>query len=128
MTAGAFADACALVVFFADAGAGMTAVGRKAMLGEVCVSSITVWELTRKAKLGLLPPLPQENGSFATWLAQQGFVPSPLGWGDAERANMLPMLHKDPIDRMLIAQALRAGCPIITSDTLFEAYGVTTVW
>ncbi len=128
MTRSAFADACALVNFFAASGAGMSDAGREAMLGEVFVSSITVWELTRKAKLNLLPPLPEENGSFAAWLARSGFVPSPLGWGDAERANTLPMLHKDPMDRMLIAQALSAGRPVITSDILFEAYGVTTVW
>ncbi len=128
MTPGAFADACALINFFADAGAGMTGAGRRAMLGEVFVSSITVWELTRKARLGLLPPLPEENGSFSAWLALQGFVPSTLGWGDAERANALPNLHKDPMDRMLIAQALRSGRPIITSDTLFEGYGVVTLW
>jgi PIN domain nuclease of toxin-antitoxin system len=125
---GAFADACALISFFADAGAGMTVVGRQAMLGDVVVSSITVWELTRKARLGLLPPLPEENGSFSSWLAGRGFLPGPLAWGDTERANALPNLHKDPMDRMLIVQALRSGRPIITSDALFEAYGVTTMW
>lgn len=41
---------------------------------------------------------------------------------------MLPPVHKDPMDRMLIAQALRLGAIIVTSDRLFEGYGVKTLW
>ena len=47
---------------------------------------------------------------------------------DAELANRLPALHKDPVDRMLIAQALHHAMPIITSDRMFEGYGVSTIW
>ncbi len=47
---------------------------------------------------------------------------------DAERANTLPPIHKDPMDRMLIAQALNAGMTIVTIDRLFATYGVRTVW
>ncbi len=120
------ADACALVAFFA--GAVMSNAGIDAMRGDVAVSSITVWELTRKAALGKLPPLPTVNGSFAGWLSSQGFRPHPLNWIDAETANALPPVHKDPMDRMLIAQALSAGWPIVTEDRLFAEYGARTIW
>lgn len=128
MNGGALADACALVTFFARDSAGMTVAGVAAMQGDVAVSAITVWELTRKASLGKLPPLPATEGSFAQWLASGGFRVQPLTWADAERANGLPPFHKDPMDRMLIAQALNADLPVITNDALFAQYGVRTIW
>lgn len=128
MTGGALADACALVVYFAANGAGMTAAGLQAMTGDIAVSPITVWELTRKAAIGKLPPLPGIDGSFARWLAAQGFRVQPLTWADTERANALPPIHKDPMDRILIAQALNAGMPVITDDQRYPGYGVQTIW
>ena len=122
------ADACALVDFLLEPVGTMTAAGSAAMAAEVLVSPITVWELTRKSTLGKLAKLPLVDGSFAAYLASRGFVGLPLAWADAERANALPPVHKDPMDRMLIAQALHAGLAIVTNDRLFEAYGVRTVW
>ena len=106
----------------------MSAAGRAAMQADVFISPVTVWELTRKASLGLLPPLPMASGSFAAWLAGQGFVVQPLNWADSERANTLPPHHKDPMDRMLIAQALNARLPVITQDHIYKSYGVTVIW
>jgi PIN domain nuclease of toxin-antitoxin system len=122
------ADACALIDFLLNPVGAMTPAGNAAMAGEVSVSPITVWELTRKASLGKLPPLPAVRGSFADYLAGKGFQPLPLTWADADRANTLPPIHKDPMDRMLIAQALNADLAIITIDRLIEGYGVRTVW
>jgi PIN domain nuclease of toxin-antitoxin system len=73
VSGGALADACALIAYFAADGATMTPAGLAAMEGDVAVSPITVWELTRTASLGKLPPLPAVDGSFARWLAR-GFV------------------------------------------------------
>ncbi len=128
MNDGCLADACALIVFFAADGDTMTEAGLAAIQGEVAVSPITVWELTRKTALGKLPPLPAVEGSFARWLATQGFRVQPLTWADAERANTLPPVHKDPMDRMLIAQALNADLPVVTDDELYSRYGVRTIW
>jgi PIN domain nuclease of toxin-antitoxin system len=120
------ADACALIVFYA-AGP-MSRIVRQVMQdGDVAVSSITVWEITRKVALGKLPSDWGEGG-LAGLLQRQGFRPLPLSWSDAERANGLPPIHKDPMDRMLIAQAMRHGLEIITNDRLFDGYGVKTVW
>ena len=52
----------------------------------------------------------------------------PLSWDDCERANALPMHHKDPVDRMLIATALERAMTVITDDDVFEKYGVSTIW
>ena len=126
MTSPYLADACALITFMAGADLSPDTL-RLMSDGEIAVSSITVWEITRKAAIGKLPAAWGEGGLVAL-LQRQGFRPLPLTWSDAERANQLPPVHKDPMDRMLIAQALRHGMPIITSDRFFEAYGVATVW
>ncbi len=71
---------------------------------------------------------PTERGHFADYLVTRGFQTLPLAWADAERANAPPPIHKDPMDRMLIAQALNAELTIITIGRLFEGYGARTVW
>ncbi len=68
------------------------------------------------------------GGTLAGALANEGFALQPLAWADAERANLLPPIHKDPMDRILIAQALNAGLTIVTIHGLFASYGVRTVW
>jgi PIN domain nuclease of toxin-antitoxin system len=122
------ADACALIAFFTRSGRAMSEAGLAAMQGDTLVSPITVWELTRKLESGKLPPLVLGGGALAQALADEGFGYCPLTWADAERATALPPLHKDPMDRMLIAQALNADLTIITIDRLFEGYGARTVW
>ena len=124
------ADACALVVYFGagDPRAGLGPEGLAAMNGaDVAVSPISVWEITRKMALGKLRPLAGGESVVASF-RRHGFTLHPLEWADAEHANALPALHKDPMDRMLIAQALRIGAVIVTSDRMFEAYGVRTLW
>ena len=119
-------DACALIVFYA--GGPMSPTVQQVMRdGDVTVSAITVWEITRKAALGKLPSDWGEDGLVGL-LQRQGFRPLPLSWSDAQLANSLPPIHKDPMDRMLIAQALRRGLEIITNDGMFDSYGVKTVW
>ena len=122
------ADACALLSFFGAGGTQMGPGGHRAMRATVTVSPITIWELTRRAAIGKLPPLPVERGRFYLHLAALGFRMQPLEWADAEAANRLPAHHKDPMDRMLVATALRADLTIITNDELLAAYGVKTVW
>ena len=122
------ADVCALLAFFGAADNPMTKTGRSAMQGKVWVSPVTVWELTRKAYLGKIPPLPSPTGSFTRHLLQLGFQFQELSWEGAERANRLPPYHKDPMDRMLIATALTEDMTIITDDRQFASYGVKTVW
>jgi PIN domain nuclease of toxin-antitoxin system len=82
----------------------------------------------RKAASGKLPLLSTERGSFAVHLAALGFRDAPLLGGDADAANALPPHHRDPMDRMLIATALRGDLTVITNDAVFPAYGVRTAW
>lgn len=127
MTEPALADACAIIVFFGDEPGRITPALRRAMLRRPRVSPVTVWEISHQIAAGRLPPLAR-GMTVARKLEEAGLTPHPLTWADAERANALPPLHKDPMDRMLIAQALNAGLPVITRDRLFAGYGVATIW
>jgi PIN domain nuclease of toxin-antitoxin system len=125
------ADACALIAFHGGSGAGMSRAARQAMAeADVSVSPITVWEITRKAALGKLPPpVPRGfRGTFREYLGLQGYHVAPFGWLEAEQANSLPAFHNDPMDRMLIATALNHGMTIITCDAIFARYPVPTLW
>jgi PIN domain nuclease of toxin-antitoxin system len=125
------ADACALIVFHGYGGQTMSAAGRKAMAeGDIAVSPITVWEISRKIALGKLErPSPRGyNGSLSEWLRQAGYRVLPMTWQAGEAANALPMHHKDPMDRILIASALEKSLTVVTDDDVFAQYGVATLW
>lgn len=123
------ADACAIIIFYELGGRGMSARGLAAMRGRLLLSPVTVWELTRKTADGKLPP-PKlaDAGNWVDFLRNRGFEPLPLSWEAASLANSLPMHHRDPVDRLLVATAMVAGLPIVTNDAAIAAYGVPTVW
>lgn len=85
---------------------------------EVLVSSATLWELNIKAKLGRLE-LP---ANFRGLLRQQGMEELPVAWVHAEGAAQLPLLHGDPFDRMLVAQASAEGLTLVTQDAAVLSY------
>jgi PIN domain nuclease of toxin-antitoxin system len=58
----------------------------------------------------------------------QGFSILPISCDHLRRIEALARIHKDPFDRMMIAQALAEGIPIATADRRFAAYGVQIVW
>ena len=94
----------------------------------VYVSAATAWEVSTKYRLGKLP----EHGGVATGLAEhvaaQGFVALEITLDHGLRAGALPGPHRDPFDRMLIAQAQAERLPLISNETPFDAYGVTRIW
>jgi PIN domain nuclease of toxin-antitoxin system len=124
------ADACALIVYHADAGRGMSPEAMGVMhAGDVAVSAITIWEITKKVSAGRLAPLPLgPQGSFTSWLRHHGYRLLPIEPAMAERANALPPHHADPMDRMLIATAELSGRRILTCDRAFAAYNVPVLW
>lgn len=128
---GWLADACALIDFHAPGEVRMGAAAARAMAsGEVHVAAITVWEIERKVALGKLAmPVPEgHGGSLPGWLRERGYHVAEFGWEDAGLAARLPEHHRDPMDRLLIAMALRQDRPIITMDSVFRSYGVRTLW
>lgn len=91
---------------------------------DVIVSIATLWELAIKSALPKLP-LPDD---LETMVTEQGFSVLSIAFDHIRRFGMLPLHHRDPFDRMIIAQALTDGIPIATADRRFAAYGVQIVW
>lgn len=91
---------------------------------RVVVSAAVVWEIAIKRNLGKL----KAPGSLAHVLDHAGIATLPITTHHAELAGSLPPIHRDPFDRMLIAQASAEDLPIITADEKFAEYGVDTVW
>lgn len=89
----------------------------------VFLSAVVVWECRIKQSLGKLD-LPQE---FAEVLSAQPFVPLPVTVEHAHALQRLPPIHRDPFDRMLVAQALCGSTTIVTRDPSIHAYPVHTL-
>ena len=86
----------------------------------VAVSAASIWEASIKAALGQLA-VPGPLGDAAR---EEGFEPLPITFEHAERTGQLPPHHRDPFDRMLVAQAQHEGLTIVTRDRAFDAYDV----
>jgi len=61
-------------------------------------------------------------------VASQGFTELPISIRDGQAAGGLPAVHKDPFDRVLIAQAVTAGMEIVSNEALFDAYAIPRLW
>lgn len=95
---------------------------------EVLVSAASVWEIVTKARLGKLPGALAVATDVPACVATQGFTGLAISMSHAQRAGALPGPHRDPFDRMLIAQAQAEDLPLATNERLFDGYGVRRVW
>ena len=94
---------------------------------EVWVSPASLWEMAIKHKIGRLP----EAGALladASAISDQGFRELPISHAHAIRAGGLPLHHRDPFDRLIVAQSLVERLPVASSDRSFDAYGVERFW
>jgi PIN domain nuclease of toxin-antitoxin system len=94
---------------------------------SMVVSAVVPWELAIKTNIGKL----NSEVLLSRWneiMDVQGFSEMPIDSSHAIRAGLLPRHHKDPFDRVLVAQAQATGWPIVSADPVFEAYGVRRIW
>jgi PIN domain nuclease of toxin-antitoxin system len=89
----------------------------------VFLSAVVVWEIRIKQMIGKLD-LPPE---FADVLADQDFVELPVTVVHALAVGELPPIHRDPFDRMLVAQAKVEGLTLVTRDSALGEYGVAVL-
>lgn len=89
----------------------------------VAVSAASIWEVAIKAALGKV----RLDGSLAEQVRLNGFEPLPISLDHAEAAGALPLHHRDPFDRMLVAQAQHEQLTIVTRDPVFADYGVAVL-
>jgi PIN domain nuclease of toxin-antitoxin system len=92
------------------------------------LSAASAWEIAMLQQLKRLelPDVPQRF--IAEALQQLNVLPIPIGFTTAISAATLPFIHRDPFDRLIIAEALKEKMTVLTRDVLFKSYGVKTVW
>ena len=92
----------------------------------VYVSAVSAYEIELKRTFGrAMPALPADLGAA---LVASGFVFLPITFAHAAAAGRLSMTHKDPWDRLLIAQTQTENMPIVTPDPAFAAFGCRVLW
>lgn len=91
---------------------------------EPLVSAASVWEIAIKRSLGKLTA----PDDLPDRIVEQGFLWLPVNAAHAWQVRNLPLHHRDPFDRLLVAQALTERLPIITTDARFHDYGVEVRW
>lgn len=104
---------------------------REAILNEdrILLSIVSVWELAIKYSLGKLWPTEDDFGKFISDSIQLcGVEILPITVTHTVALTSLPMHHRDPFDRMLIAQSIAEGIPIVTHDSQIREYACEVVW
>jgi PIN domain nuclease of toxin-antitoxin system len=95
---------------------------------DLWLSVASVWEILIKVRAGQLP-LPKPSGPYLLKeLAKNRIEVLPIALDHVLGAESLPLHHRDPFDRMLIAQSIEEGWPIVTADPLLERYPVNVIW
>jgi PIN domain nuclease of toxin-antitoxin system len=94
----------------------------------VSVSAASAWEMATKVRLGKLDVAAEVVENFMYYLAREEFDVIPITVEHGIRAGLLPGPHKDPFDRMLIAQALAENVPLVSNDRALDGYGVKRLW
>jgi len=98
------------------------------LTNDVLLSAATIWELAIEVGQGKLAlSLP-----YRQWMdraiADLKLTILPVTVEYADKQSALPFHHKDPFDRLVIAQALVEGIPVVSVDVAFDLYGVTRIW
>jgi PIN domain nuclease of toxin-antitoxin system len=95
---------------------------------ELWWSVVSLWEAIQKAQVGKLS-LPLPAGPFLTDELSSNHVRLlPVSLSHVLRVEELPLHHRDPFDRLLIAQSIEEGWPIVTADPWFARYPVDVIW
>ena len=92
-------------------------------LNVVSVSAATAWEIATKRALGKL----RAPGDVREWIEANAFSPLPIGVDHAVRSAELPLHHRDPFDRVLVAQAQIEALTLVTGDVEIAKYDVATL-
>jgi PIN domain nuclease of toxin-antitoxin system len=126
----ALLDTHALLWWFSDDPA-LTRPVRK-IVGDtnntVVVSAASAWEIATKVRLGKLPTGAGLAADFTGYIERERFQLLPISVAHALRAGLLPGSHRDPFDRMLIAQAQAENLPILSKEVIFDAFGLRRIW
>lgn len=92
------------------------------------VSAASAWEICTKFRIGKLPTARELCEDFLGVVTRHQFEPLAISVEHGRLAGQMAGVHKDPFDRMLAAQALIEGVPLVTNDAVFTGFGVKVVW
>jgi PIN domain nuclease of toxin-antitoxin system len=126
----ALLDTHALLWWLSD-DPGLSRAARRAIAetrNTLTVSAASAWEIATKVRLGKVPTAADLVSNFSEQIEREGFQLMAISAAHAVRAGLLPGPHKDPFDRMLIAQSQAENIPVISNEAIFDAYGVRRLW
>jgi PIN domain nuclease of toxin-antitoxin system len=104
---------------------------RSAIAGRdntVLVSAASAWEIATKHRVGKWPEVARIVDEFETYIVRSRFGLLSITATHARTAGMLEGPHRDPFDRMLVAQAREEALAIVSGDRIFRSYGVNMIW
>lgn len=100
----------------------------KAETNTVLVSAVSGFEVALKHWLGKMPEAAPLVANFSFWIADQGFETLDVSLAHATTAGSLDWSHKDPFDRLLVAQALVDDLTLVSNEEPFDRTGVRRLW
>jgi PIN domain nuclease of toxin-antitoxin system len=95
---------------------------------SILVSAASAWEIATKVRIGKLPDAVELAHDFESCLIQEQFLSLSISSSHATRAGLLPGPHRDPFDRILVAQAQEENVPILSKEVVFDRYGIQRIW
>lgn len=95
---------------------------------SVAVSAVSAMEVATKFRIGKLPQARILVQEFDAILASQGFSELPISIRHAKLAGEMNITHKDPFDRLLIAQSQIEGMVLVSNEALFDSFAVQRLW
>lgn len=95
---------------------------------SVFVSAATAWELGTKFRIGKLPGVADIIADIEGAVVRNGFSTLAVTMRHGQLAGTMPGEHRDPFDRMLIAQAILEGLTLVSNDVMFDRFGAGRLW
>ncbi len=93
-----------------------------------CYSLVSIWEIAIKVQLGKLSISSPIDESLEALLEDNGFEQIPIHFKHVCHVGNLPLHHRDPFDRLLVAQAETEDIPLISKDSTLEQYNISRIW
>jgi PIN domain nuclease of toxin-antitoxin system len=94
---------------------------------HILISAVVGWELAIKVSMGKMKPRSILDGLDRV-LEREPFMDVPITLDTAVRSVLLPLHHRDPFDRLLVAQAQSLSVPILSADAVFDLYDIKRLW
>lgn len=119
------------IIWFAENNYQLSENARRVMedTDNTCfVSMASFWEMSIKINLGKLTINGLSLEEFMEEVAENDFKPLDIKHNHILENERLPLLHRDPFDRLIIAQAIAENMSIVSSDVVFDAYSVVRIW